>query len=718
MGIGIQRDQTILAKISQNTDIALAAGVVGIILVMIIPLPTIILDIFLSFNITIALVILLISLYALKPLDFSVFPSLLLVSTLARLSLNVASSRLILLRGNEGELAAGHVIKSFGKFVVGGNYVVGFVIFLILIVIQFVVITKGAGRIAEVAARFTLDAMPGKQMSIDADLNAGLISEDEARERRKMIAREADFYGAMDGASKFVRGDAIAGIIIVVIDIIGGFILGVVSHKMNLTQAARVYALLTIGDGLVTQIPALMISTASGIIVSRAASESNFGKEFALQLIAQPKAFAIASGMLLFMGLLPGLPKIPFLFLACISGIVAYVNRHGPVLGRDQIEEMPESEQSEPKERTDTLDINQIVEIDPMELEICHNLIPLVEPSENGKLLDRIKIIRRQCALELGFVVPPIRIRDNIQLKSGEYDMLIRGTRVTKGKVILGQYLAMNPRILNAVEEQDDFRIEGIETQEPVFGLKAYWIDEAQKDKAEIAGYTVVEPETVIATHITETIKTYAHELFGRQELKNILDNLKSTNQAIVEEFQSSNLGMGIAHRVIRNLLKEQVSIRDMTKILEVLVDIGQEVRDSDVLTEYVRHALSRNIVKPLISSDETLKVFTLEPSLEEMISNALITRSDSLPNANRVSLSLNINVIQAIINATALTINNISIETQPIILCSSIIRRHFKKLTEQYIPNLIVLSYNEIPSNIEVQQLGTVVLQLSDNNE
>jgi len=718
MGIGIQRDQTILAKISQNTDIALAAGVVGIILVMIIPLPTIILDIFLSFNITIALVILLISLYALKPLDFSVFPSLLLVSTLARLSLNVASSRLILLRGNEGELAAGHVIKSFGKFVVGGNYVVGFVIFLILIVIQFVVITKGAGRIAEVAARFTLDAMPGKQMSIDADLNAGLISEDEARERRKMIAREADFYGAMDGASKFVRGDAIAGIIIVVIDIIGGFILGVVSHKMNLTQAARVYALLTIGDGLVTQIPALMISTASGIIVSRAASESNFGKEFALQLIAQPKAFAIASGMLLFMGLLPGLPKIPFLFLACISGIVAYVNRHGPVLGRDQIEEMPESDQSEPKERTDTLDINQIVEIDPMELEICHNLIPLVEPSENGKLLDRIKIIRRQCALELGFVVPPIRIRDNIQLKSGEYDMLIRGTRVTKGKVILGQYLAMNPRILNAVEEQDDFRIEGIETQEPVFGLKAYWIDEAQKDKAEIAGYTVVEPETVIATHITETIKTYAHELFGRQELKNILDNLKSTNQAIVEEFQSSNLGMGIAHRVIRNLLKEQVSIRDMTKILEVLVDIGQEVRDSDVLTEYVRHALSRNIVKPLISSDETLKVFTLEPSLEEMISNALITRSDSLPNANRVSLSLNINVIQAIINATALTINNISIETQPIILCSSIIRRHFKKLTEQYIPNLIVLSYNEIPSNIEVQQLGTVVLQLSDNNE
>ncbi|MBM3283056.1 flagellar biosynthesis protein FlhA [Candidatus Gottesmanbacteria bacterium] len=718
MGIGIQRDQTILAKISQNTDIALAAGVVGIILVMIIPLPTIILDIFLSFNITIALVILLISLYALKPLDFSIFPSLLLVSTLARLSLNVASSRLILLRGNEGELAAGHVIKSFGKFVVGGNYVVGFVIFLILIVIQFVVITKGAGRIAEVAARFTLDAMPGKQMSIDADLNAGLISEDEARERRKMIAREADFYGAMDGASKFVRGDAIAGIIIVVIDIIGGFILGVVSHKMNLTQAARVYALLTIGDGLVTQIPALMISTASGIIVSRAASESNFGKEFALQLIAQPKAFAIASGMLLFMGLLPGLPKIPFLFLACISGIVAYVNRHGPVLGRDQIEEMPESDQSEPKERTDTLDINQIVEIDPMELEICHNLIPLVEPSENGKLLDRIKIIRRQCALELGFVVPPIRIRDNIQLKSGEYDMLIRGTRVTKGKVILGQYLAMNPRILNAVEEQDDFRIEGIETQEPVFGLKAYWIDEAQKDKAEIAGYTVVEPETVIATHITETIKTYAHELFGRQELKNILDNLKSTNQAIVEEFQSSNLGMGIAHRVIRNLLKEQVSIRDMTKILEVLVDIGQEVRDSDVLTEYVRHALSRNIVKPLISSDETLKVFTLEPSLEEMISNALITRSDSLPNANRVSLSLNINVIQAIINATALTINNISIETQPIILCSSIIRRHFKKLTEQYIPNLIVLSYNEIPSNIEVQQLGTVVLQLSDNNE
>jgi len=713
----------ILSKVAQNTDVALAAGVVGIILVMLVPLPPPLLDVLLSFNITFALVILLISLYALKPLDFSIFPSLLLVTTLSRLALNVSSTRLILLHGNEGETAAGQVIKSFGKFVVGGNHVVGFVVFLILIVIQFVVITKGSGRIAEVAARFTLDAMPGKQMSIDADLNAGLVSEDEARERRKLISREADFYGAMDGASKFVRGDAIAGIIIVIIDIIGGLIIGMTQHRMGLGQAARVYTILTIGDGLVSQVPALIISTASGLIVSRAASESNFGREFTFQLFAQPKAFAIASGMLLIMGMMPGLPKIPFLLLAGISGAVAYINRRGPVMAKDYTEQISEEER-EAEEKPEAQELAELLEIDPMELEICHNLIPLVDPEQNGKLLDRIKIVRRQCALELGFVVPPIRIRDNIQLRSGEYDILIRGSRAARGKIMLGYYLAMHPGTPSAFADgvQSDSQstndeIEGIETQEPVFGLKAYWIDESQKDRAEMAGYTVVDPETVLTTHLTEIIKTYAYELFGRQELKNILDSLRDTHPAIVEEFTSSNLGMGLAHRVIKNLLKEQVSIRDMVRILETLIDMGQEMKNADILTEYVRHALSHSIVKPLVNNDAILEVLTLDPSVEETITNAFITNSDTNSDNASISLDLDLRAIQSIINATAVAMKNAAIETQPVILCSSLVRRHFRKMTEQYLPNLAVLSYNEIPPNVEVKQVGVVVLQLTGNN-
>ena len=628
--MGTQLGGTVLNKISQNTDVILAAGVVGIILVMLIPLPPMLLDILLSFNITTALVILLISLYALRPLDFSIFPSLLLVTTLSRLSLNVSSTRLILLHGNEGETAAGQVIKSFGNFVVGGNYVVGFIIFLILVVIQFVVITKGSGRIAEVAARFTLDAMPGKQMSIDADLNAGLISEAEARERRQMISREADFHGAMDGASKFVRGDAIAGIIILVIDIIGGLIIGVVYHSMGFGQAAKVYSILTIGDGLVSQVPALIISTASGIIVSRAASESTFGRELAFQFLSQPKAFAIASGMLLVMGIIPGLPTIPFLLMSGISGAIAYINRHGPMIVMEQIpEEIEQEAEEEPEE-----DLGQLMEIDPMELEISHTLIPLVNVEEDGTLLDRIKLTRRQCALELGFIVPPIRIRDNIQLQPGEYDILIRGARVARGQIMPGRLLAMNPG--TAVRP-----IEGIETREPVFGLTAYWIDTAQKEEAELSGYTVVDPETVMVTHLTEIIKNHAHELFGRQELRNILDNVKETHPFIVEELTPNILTMGVVHKVCTNLLREQVSIRDMVRILEVLTDVGSQTKDADTLTEYGRNALSRILVKPLVGADQTLKVLTLDPLLDEIITDALTSRKyePSIVNSNSRSM-------------------------------------------------------------------------------
>jgi len=705
----MQRGQSILGKITRHSDVALAAGVVGIILVMLIPLPPILLDILLSFNITFALIVLLITLYALRPLDFSIFPSLLLVSALSRLALNVSSTRLILLHGSDGEAAAGQVIRSFGKFVVGGNYVVGFVVFLILVVIQFVVITKGSGRIAEVAARFTLDAMPGKQMSIDADLNAGVIDDDEARERRQMISREADFYGAMDGASKFVRGDAIAGIIILVIDIIGGIIIGVIYQRMSIGDAARVYSILTIGDGLVSQVPALIISTAAGIIVSRAASDLSFGKELMFQFLVQPKAFAIASGMLFFMGLVPGLPTAPFLLLAASAGVVAYVNRNGPVMLPEPPPEETELEAAEPEPEPEE-ELSQIMEIDPMGLEISHTLIPLVDIEQNGRLLDRIKITRRQCALEMGFVVPPIRIRDNIQLNPGEYDILIRGARVARGKLMLGYYLAMNPG--NAVETEVISK-EGIETQEPVFGLTAYWISEGQKDMAEIAGYTVVDPETVLATHLTEIIKTYAHELFGRQELQIILDNIEETYPNMVKELIPGIISRGTLQRVCSNLLKEKVSIRDMVRILEVLADLGAEINDADILTEYVRNALSRTLVKPLLINDEILKVLTLDPSVEETITNSLVTTEGTAPGSSATSttLVLNAETQRGLISSIATAINNPMLETQPVVLCSSLIRRHLRSLTENLLPLLTILSYNEVPSNIEVQQVGVINL-------
>lgn len=703
--MGKQIGEAILNKLVQNSDMILAAGVVGIILVMIIPLPSILLDVLLTFNITLSLIILVITLYVVRPLDFSIFPSLLLVTTLSRLSMNVSTTRLILLHGNEGEDAAGQVIKSFGNFVVGGNYVVGFIIFLILVVIQFVVITKGSGRIAEVAARFTLDAMPGKQMSIDADLNAGMISETEARERRQMISREADFHGAMDGASKFVRGDAIAGIIILVIDIIGGFIIGVAYHGMGFSQAVKVYSILTIGDGLVSQVPALVISTASGIIVSRTASESSFGKELTAQFLSQPKAFAVAAGMLLVMGIIPGLPTIPFLFMAVISGAIAYINKDGPITGMDQMPE--EDEEQEPEEEQEE-DLGQLMEIDPMELEISHTLIPLVNAEEGGTLLDRIKLTRRQCALELGFVVPPIRIRDNIQLRPGEYDILIRSARVARGQIMLGRFLAMNPG--TAIKP-----LEGIETKEPVFGLAAYWIDTEQRDEAELNGYTIVDPETVMITHITETIKSYARELFGSQELRNILDNVKKSHPAVVEELIPTVLPMGTVHKVCTNLLNEQVSIRDMVRILEVLAEVGADSKDADTLTEYVRNALSRTLVKPLIGDDQVLKVITLDPSVEETITDAISSNIDEGAGSVSSSLALDGNTAQLVVNATATAINNAVIDTQPVILCSSLIRRHFKRLTEQFLPNIVVLSYNEVPTNIEVQQAGTVVFQLAE---
>jgi len=691
---------SIINRIAKHSDIAMTVAIVGIILAMIIPLPPILMDFMLSFNITFALLILLISLYILRPLDFSSFPSVLLVTTLSRMALNVSSTRLVLLHGHESDSAAGEVIKSFGKFVVGGNYVVGFIVFLILVIIQFVVITKGAGRIAEVAARFTLDAMPGKQMSIDADMNAGLITEDEARERRKSISREADFYGAMDGASKFVRGDAIVGIIIMFINIIGGLIIGVAQHGMSIAEAGARYSILTVGDGLVSQLPALLISTASGFIVSRAASDTNFGKEISFQFLNHPKAFAIVSGVMLVMGIIPGLPKIPFLALAGLTGGIAYINRKGALMPQKSTTELAEKEaESVEDTATEEESLERLMEIDPMELEISHTLIPMVDPNENGSLLDRIKIMRRQCAMDLGFIIPPIRIRDNIQLKPGEYSILIRGSKIATGKVMMGLYLAMNPG--TAIEP-----IEGIEAQEPVFGLIAHWISESQKDKAELSGYTVVEPETILITHITEIIKSYAHELLGRQELKNLLDKVKETHPNLVEELIPNLLPIGIIHKVCSNLLREQVSIRDMVRILETLSDHANTTKDSDLLTEYVRNAMARNICKTLIGRDGILQLFTLDPSIEETITDAI--------SSDQSHLNLDVRTTQGIINSVAMAINNAVIETQPIILCSSLIRRHFKKMTERFLPNLVVIAYNEVPSNVEVQQIQAITYALN----
>jgi flagellar biosynthesis protein FlhA len=484
------------------------------------------------------------------------------------------------------------------------------------------------------------------------------------------------------------------------INIIGGLIIGVAQHGMSIAQAGGRYAILTVGDGLVSQLPALIISTASGFIVSRAASDSNFGKEVSFQFLSHPKVFAITSGVLFVMGIIPGLPKVPFLALAGITGGIAYMNRKGIMLtskaGKDTAGKGTESdEETETEEET----LERVMEIDPMELEISHTLIPMVDPNENGSLLDRIKIMRRQCAIDLGFIVPPIRIRDNIQLKQGEYSILIRGSSIATGKVMIGHYLAMNSGI--ATEP-----IEGIEAQEPVFGLAAQWINESQKDKAELAGYTIVDPETILITHITEIIKTYAHELLGRQELRSLLDNVKEAHPNLIEELIPNVLPMGVLHKVCSNLLREQVSIRDMVRILEALSDHASATKDADLLTEYVRNALARNICKTLIGRDGVLRIFTLDPSIEETITDAI--------NPDQSHLNLDVNTTQGIINTIAMAINNAVIDTQPIVLCSSFIRRHFKKMTERFLPNLVVIAYNEIPSNVEVQQIQSITYSLN----
>ncbi|MCF8720296.1 flagellar biosynthesis protein FlhA [Nitrospina gracilis Nb-211] len=686
--------QAIMA--SRPREIGIALGMISVLVVMVIPIPTFLLDLLLSFSLTFSLVILLVSIFMISALDFSVFPSLLLMVTLVRLSLNVASTRIILLHGDEGPHAAGQVIESFGSFVVGGNYVVGAVIFIILVLINFIVITKGSVRTSEVAARFTLDAIPGKQMSIDADLNAGLITEEEARTRRRNLEREADFYGAMDGAIRFVRGDAVAGILITLINVIGGFAIGVFQQDMAVGEAARVYTLLTIGDGLVTQLPALVVSTAAGLVVTRATTERNLPAELIQQVVKNPAAFSISSFVLFFFGLIPGLPHIPFFFLAAATGYISYrlyqERLKQEAVERQRIEEV----QSAPVPEK----VESILPLDVMELEVGYELIPLVDANRNGELLDRIKSIRRQFALEMGFIVPPLHIRDNLQLKSSDYAVLIKGVEVVRGSVMMGRLLAMNP---GQVEKE----IEGVHTKEPTFGLPAVWIQARAKQEAQMAGYTVVDPATVITTHIKETIKRYSAELLGRQETQALIDKFKESNPKVIEELIPNLMNLGKVQKVLQNLLREQISIRDLRTILETLADYAPKVDDPDLLTEYVRQAMARPITKQYAGEGETLSVITFDRNIEDAIQQS-IQRTELTS-----FLALDPTVAEQILRRLKDAVEAVlpMVETTPILLTSPAIRMHVRRLTERFIPDLVVLSHNEIMSTAQIKTLRVVTL-------
>ncbi|MCK5404296.1 MAG: flagellar biosynthesis protein FlhA [Desulfobulbaceae bacterium] len=677
------------------SSLVVAVGVVSILMVMIIPLPTFILDLLLSLGITMGLVILLMAMYNTNPLDFSSFPSLLLVTTLYRLSLNIASTRLILLHGHEGPGAVGQVIQSFGTFVVGGSFAVGLIIFLIMVLINFIVITKGSGRIAEVAARFTLDAMPGKQMAIDADLNAGLIDEAEAKKRRKEIAMQSEFYGAMDGASKFVRGEAIASIVIMVINIIGGLCIGAFLQGMDIFQALETYTLLTIGDGLVSQIPALVISTSAGIIVSRAASDASMGKEFSKQFTQQPQALAVASGIILLFGLIPGLPHVAFLFLGTVMGGVAYLAFQKQALEQKEVEEEEEREEEALPGSPET--VENLLPLDTLELEVGYGLIPLVDESQDGDLLERIRGIRRQFAMDMGLIIPSMHVRDNLQLKPDEYALLLKGVEITRGELMMGYLLAMDS---GAAKRE----IEGVPTVEPAFKLPAVWIQEDKRDEAQLAGYTVVDPSTVVATHLTEVLRTHGDELLGRQDAQKLLDNLAKTHPKVVEELVPELMILGGVQKVLQNLLRERVSIRDMLTICETLADYAPKVKDTDVLTEYVRQKLSRSIVSSFVDDEGNISVLTLSTQIEDFV------RESVQQSEQGGFLSLEPNFAQRLLDSVQESVERVSNEGyQPIIICASVIRRHLRQFLARFLPQVVVLSHNELTSHIKIESLGTI---------
>lgn len=673
-------------------DLTVLLGVIGIILMMVVPVSVHVVDVLLIINISLALMILLVAMNTQEALEFSIFPSLLLITTLFRLALNVSTTRNILSHADGGK-----VVETFGGFVAQGNLVVGFVVFLILVVVQFIVITKGSERVAEVAARFTLDAMPGKQMSIDADLNAGMINETQARERRQKIEREADFYGAMDGASKFVKGDAIASIIILIINLVGGLIIGMIYHGMGIAEAASLFTQMSIGDGLVSQIPALMISTASGLIVTRANSDGNLAADLAGQLLQNPKLLFVVAGTIALLGIATPIGILITFPVAAVLVFGAF--RLQKNLNLKQVEDEKAEEQQQIEEVRSPESVISLLQVDPIEFEFGYGLIPLADTQQGGDLLDRIILIRRQCALELGIVVPVIRIRDNIQLKPNEYVIKIKGNSVARGELLLNHYLAMSPGF-------DDESISGIETMEPAFGLPALWIDDATKERAEMSGYTVVDPPSVVATHLTEIIKRHAHELIGRQETKALVENVRESYPALVDELIPSVVTVGDLQKVLSKLLKEKISVRDLVTIMETLADYGGYTKDHDILTEYVRQALSRQITQQYAGGGDALKVITVGPSLEKKI-------AESVQQTDQGSyLALDPSSSQTIFHKLNEQITRaVQGGLQPVILTSPTIRMYLRQLLERTLQDIPVLSYSELEPNVEIQSMGVVNL-------
>jgi flagellar biosynthesis protein FlhA len=697
-------------KFTSQGDLLLAGGVVVILFVMLVPIPPLFIDLMLTFSISISLVVLVTSMFMSSPLEFSIYPSLLLVTTLLRLSMNVASTRLILLHGDEGSSAAGHVIQAFGQFVVGGNYAIGCVIFLLLFAINKKVIVAGTTRIAEVAARFTLDAMPGKQMAIEADLNAGLIDEAEALARREAIRREADFYGAMDGAGKFVSGDVSATIIITAINIAGGFFIGVLQKGMDWKEAAQIYTLLTIGDGLVSIIPSIIISTSAGLIVSRAAAEAKMGEEFLAQLTYHPRALRLVSGILLLFAIVPGLPGLPFFALAVLLFLVARLSSkqqemlEGSVTDKGGLGKSGKKSKSglgsgKGKELETPEEVQALLPLDVLELEVGYGLIPLVDEEQDGNLLARIRSIRRQFALDMGVIIPSLHLRDNLQLRPGQYVVLIKGNEVASAEILIDHYLAMDPG-------DAKHRIQGVETREPAFNLPALWVPSAHKDEAMLAGYTVVDPSTVIATHLTEVFKHHLPEFLGRQEVQTLLDNLAKRAPKAVEDLVPGAMNIGGVQKVLQNLVKEGVSIRDLLTVVETMADYGASVKDPDQLTEYVRSRMGRTIVKPYLTSEGTLPIFNLTPKVEHTI-------QESVRQTDRGSyLAMEPGVAQRIIQAIQRAMDKALLtEGQPVLLTTPLVRPHISQLLSRFISNLPVVSQAEIPSEIKLQSLANIGL-------
>lgn len=685
--------EAVSANNERGSDMLVALSIVVILGMMLFPVPTFIVDVMVAFNITISLITLLVTLYVTEPVQFSIFPSFLVVLTMFRVALGILITRAILINAS-----AGNIIQAFGNFVVGGNYVVGIVIFIVLIVVQFIVITSGAQRVAEVAARFTLDAMPGKQMSIDADLNAGLINESEARAKRLAIAAEADFYGAMDGSTKFLRGDSIASIIIIVVNIIAGFIIGVFQLKMQLVQALQVYTLLTIGAGITLQIPSLLVSVSTGIIVTRAASASNLGKQIVAQVFSSPRVIMIAAGVSIFLAFIPGIPKIPFIGL---GAAIAYL---GYVMGEQERKKDFLRQKEEAREKKVATaapeSVMPLLHFDPIELEIGYALIPLVDPEQGGDLLESITSIRKQTALEMGIIVPPIRIRDNMNLPPNKYVIKMHGVEISTGELMVGRFLAMNPGTARE-------KVSGYDTVEPTFGLPATWVSAQDKNRALALGYTVVDTTAVVTTHITETIKNNASELLGRQEVQALIENIKESYPTVVEELIPKILTYGEVQKVLHRLLSERISIRNLLIVLETLADYGPKIKDPEVLTEYARQSLRKQISKQFADDGKVVHVMTLDPVIEQNIAESIQYTDQGAFTA------LAPEYLQRLFNNVAQQAEQmVQRGYQPIVICSSIVRPHFKKMIDKTIPNLVVLAYTEIVPEIEIRAIGMVELR------